>query len=123
LEEGKVFFIEGNKSTYNGNEDTILRILPKVVVPFEELTQRLTGKLIVTIREFELKAGILKKMTPFIKEQGAVTLEVIVYVSSGDRYHIQAGYPIAIKSEFISFLANSRIDHFMERRNVQSQES
>ncbi|MFW5628844.1 MAG: DNA polymerase III subunit alpha [Candidatus Cloacimonadaceae bacterium] len=123
LEEGKVFFIEGNKSTYNGNEDTILRILPKAVVPFEELPQRLTGKLIVTIRDFDLKAGILKKITPLIKEQGAVTLEVVVHVPTGDVYSFHAGYPIVVKRELIGFLKSNNTKYRMVGQSVQNQDS
>lgn len=123
LEEGKVFYIEGNRSTYNGNEDTILRVLPKVVIPFEELSPRLKGTLVVKVRDFELKAGILKKMTPLIKERGAVTLLVEVTTSSGDTYQIEAGYPIAVKNEYINFLTANNIKHFMVGQNVQSQDS
>ncbi|MDD2332347.1 MAG: hypothetical protein PHI68_06830, partial [Candidatus Cloacimonetes bacterium] len=42
---GKVYLVIGSRSQYNNNEDNLLRIVPKQIISFEELPEKLKGQI------------------------------------------------------------------------------
>ncbi len=65
---GKLFFIIGTKSTFNGNEDGILRVLPNALIDFADLASDLSGEIKLNLRSEHLQknhlAELNKKLIP-----------------------------------------------------------
>jgi DNA polymerase-3 subunit alpha len=90
IEIGKVFYVSGAKSLYNGNDDGILRILPKALIPFDELPQVLRGSLKIRLQNHQIKKGYLSEISTWCKRKpGNVSLQVTVEASDMEYYTLE----------------------------------
>lgn len=62
LEEGKVYFISGVRSNFNGSEDGMLRVIPQMIIPFTNISSTLKGDVLVTLSFDQVKKGILNEL-------------------------------------------------------------
>jgi DNA polymerase III alpha subunit len=51
IELGNYLFIFGKKSTYSNGDETILRVVPKMLFPISELRKRLAGEVMIQLDE------------------------------------------------------------------------
>jgi len=62
MEEGKEFFIIGNKNNYTNGKENILRIIPKKILEFEELAKKLSGEIYLKLNEENATPEFAKKI-------------------------------------------------------------
>ncbi|NLN84483.1 MAG: DNA polymerase III subunit alpha [Candidatus Cloacimonetes bacterium] len=109
LKPGRIYFVFGSKSTYNGNEDGMARVSPKALVALEELHLYLWGELSLNIplprlsREFVIEFSSLVE-----KYKGNFTLKTTVITEDGDHHNLE--------SDFRFFPANFLLEWLEERK-------
>nr|MBP7333787.1 DNA polymerase III subunit alpha [Candidatus Cloacimonas sp.] len=75
LVAGKVFFIIGTKSNFNGNDDSMLRVLPNAIIDFADLASDLSGEIKLNLRSEHLQKNHLAELTKkLIPNQGKFKL-------------------------------------------------
>ena len=71
MEEGKEFFIMGNKNNYTNGKENILRIIPKKILEFKELAKNLSGEIFFKLNEDKATPEFAKKLKEgFLKSPG-----------------------------------------------------
>jgi DNA polymerase-3 subunit alpha len=77
MEVGRVFLVYGVRSQFNGNDDGMLRVMPKAMLPFENLARELRGTLKIRLNQIQVKKGLLLELTRRLKQSsGLVKLQV-----------------------------------------------
>ncbi len=109
LKPGRIYFVFGSKSTYNGNDDGMARVNPKALIALEELYLYLWGELSLNIplprlsREFVIEFSSLVE-----KYKGNFTLKTTVITEDGDQHNLE--------SDFRFFPANFLLEWLEERK-------
>jgi DNA polymerase-3 subunit alpha len=67
IEIGKVYYVIGNKSGFNGNDDGILRVLPSQIIAFESLPQFLRGYLRLKLNMEHIRRGVLVEAANWVR--------------------------------------------------------
>jgi len=111
LQIGKVYLISGSKSQYNGNDDGILRILPNALIPFVELPQKLQGCLKVSLRNAQIKKGLLVEIANWTKRKpGRFALQVEVEAADQEKYVLETKNGIFPDNTVLAWLENQNLD-------------
>jgi hypothetical protein len=108
---GKVYYIVGNKSNFNGNEDGILRVLPQAVIAFEDIARLLKGEVKVMLNHEQLKKGYLNELGSAVKNiQGNFKLLTQIQTEDLNYYQLESRRTFFPENGFISWLEKERID-------------
>jgi len=111
ISPGKVFFIIGNKSTFNGNEDSILRILPNALIDFKELPSELSGEIKINIPNAHLKNGLLTELGNRISRNTG-KFKLIIKIQSEDLndYQLESRKLFFPDEALLNWLEKEKID-------------
>jgi len=115
IEIGKVLYIWGAKSQYNGNDDGILRILPKALMPFEALHQALRGSLRIRLQNHQIKKGFLIEIGSWSKRKpGNVSLQVTVEASDMEYYSLETKNRIFPDNDVLMWLEKRGLEFSLD---------
>ena len=108
---GKVYFITGTKSTFNGNDDGILRVMPQSIIPFEELPQELRGEIKILLNTEQIKKGYLNEIGSWCsKHAGGFTLQTQVQTEDLNTYLLESRKRIFPDNSILAWLEKEKID-------------
>ena len=108
---GKVYYIIGSKSTFNGNDDGILRVMPQEIIPFEDLSLLLRGELKVLLNHEQIKKGFLNEIgTWYETHPGGFKLQTQVQTEDLNSYVLESKKLIFPDNNVLSWLEKERID-------------
>ncbi len=115
VQVGKVFYIYGNKSQYNGNDDGVLRVLPAAMIPFDRLASELKGNLKIRLQNQQIKKGALPQIASWCKNKpGAVKLQVTIEAADYENYSLETKNPIFPDNAVLSWLENQGLEFNLE---------
>ncbi|MDY0151641.1 MAG: DNA polymerase III subunit alpha, partial [Candidatus Cloacimonas sp.] len=108
---GKVYYIIGAKSTYNANEDGILRIMPQAIIPFEQLPRELRGELKILLNFEQIKKGYLTDIGKWnSKHPGNFKLVTQVQTEDLNSYQLESRKLIYPENSILTWLEKEKID-------------
>jgi DNA polymerase-3 subunit alpha len=112
---GKVYFIYGSKSQYNGNDDGMLRILPKALIPFAELPDKLEGRILIHLKKEDIQKGLLGEISNWLKvKSGKIKLQVEVEVSDQEKYVLEPKNKIFPDNEMLVWLEHQGLEFSLD---------
>lgn len=112
---GKVYFIYGNKSQYNGNDDGMLRILPKAMIPFAELANKLEGRILIHLKKEHIKKGLLVEISNWLKvKTGKIRLQLEVEATDQDLYILEPKNKIFPDNEVLAWLEQQGLEFHLD---------
>lgn len=110
ISPGKVFFVMGNKSTYNGNEDSMLRILPTAIIPFDELTTGLSGEMKINLQDDQIKGCLPELGNKIVGKEGKFKLITTIHTESKNTYQLESRKLFFPANDLLSWLEKEKID-------------
>ncbi len=111
LANGSIFFIFGNKSGYNGNEDNISRVSPVNLVPLEALYQHLQGEIRLNLNLPTLSREFVDEFFSLTqKTKGSFVIKTNVNTAEGDSYQLEAQKKIFPSNKFLQWLEEKQVD-------------
>ena len=111
ISPGKVFFIIGNKSNFNGNEDGLLRVLPNSLIDFKELPAELSGEIKININNEQLKNGFLTELgTKISHNTGKFKLITKVQREDLNNYQLESRKLFFPNEALLNWLEKEKID-------------
>ncbi|MDD4147387.1 MAG: hypothetical protein PHO85_02575, partial [Candidatus Cloacimonetes bacterium] len=115
IQVGKVYYVLGNKSGFNGNDDGILRVLPAELILFDELPQKLGGNLKLRLNQAQIKKGVLVEVASWIKRKpGQVSLFVEVETKDNEYYSLQTKHSVFPDNSVLAWLDAQKINYKLE---------
>ncbi|MDD2211283.1 MAG: DNA polymerase III subunit alpha [Candidatus Cloacimonetes bacterium] len=119
LHVGKVYYIIGSKSGYNGNDDGILRVLPSELIMFEELPQKMQGCLKLRCNQSHILKGKLVEIASWIKRKpGNIKLQVEVETKDHEYYILETRDTIFADNSVLAWLDAQKIDYKLDIQSV-----
>ncbi len=89
LQIGKVYVIYGSRSQYTTKEENMLRIIPKKVIPFDDLSDNLGGSIILTVDVNKVDDSFLNHLQKWrTRSHGRFTLRCDVVISSHQKVRL-----------------------------------
>jgi len=110
LQPGKVYFIVGNKSGFNGNDDGILRVMPQHIIPFEDLDRSLKGELRITVSFDQIKKGFLKEISSRVKHSGKIKLVSMIQTEDLNTYQLESRKLIYPDNALLAWLEKEKLE-------------
>lgn len=111
LQVGRVYFIMGNRSQYNGNDDGILRVMPSAMIAFEDLPRMLKGRLKITFKAGQVKKELLAEIASWSKRMpGKITLQLEVEAVDLEKYLLETKDGIFPDNATLAWLKNQALD-------------
>ena len=111
ISPGKVFFITGTKSTFNGNDDAMLRILPNSLIPFDALANELRGEIKVHINDKQVKKGCLTDLGERISRcDGKFKLITTIQKEDVNSYQLESRKLFFPGEGLLNWLKKEKID-------------
>ena len=111
ISPGKVFFITGTKSTFNGNDDAMLRILPNSLIPFDALANELRGEIKVHINDKQVKKGCLTDLGERISRcDGKFKLITTIQKEDVNSYQLESRKLFFPGEGLLNWLEKEKID-------------
>jgi len=108
---GKVYYIIGNKSNFNSNEDGVLRVLPQSIIPFEDVANLLHGELRILLNHEQVKKGYLNEIGSVVKaSMGNFKLITQIQTEEMNNYQLESRRTFFPVNEFLSWMERERID-------------
>lgn len=115
MEVGRVFLVYGVRSQFNGNDDGMLRVMPKAMLPFENLARELRGTLKIRLNQIQVKKGLLLELTRRLKQSsGLVKLQVEAQASDEDYYLLEAGNGLYPDNSILQWLDAQKLDFSLD---------
>lgn len=119
IQIGKVYYLIGNKSGFNGNDDGILRVIPAEFIAFENLPSQLRGTLRLKLNFDQIRKGALIEITNWTKhKQGLFSLQVEVESSDSEIYVLETKQGIFADNSVLVWLENQKINFKLEIRSA-----
>ncbi|MCB5256902.1 MAG: DNA polymerase III subunit alpha [Candidatus Cloacimonadaceae bacterium] len=115
LQVGKVYYVSGNKSSFNGNDDGILRVLPLELILFSDLPQKLSGNLRLRLNRAQIQKGALVEVASWVKQKpGQFSLFVEVEAKDQEYYTMQTNQSVFADNSVLAWLDAQKIDFKLE---------
>ncbi|NLW19565.1 MAG: DNA polymerase III subunit alpha [Candidatus Cloacimonetes bacterium] len=109
LKPGKIYFVFGSKSGYNGNDDGMSRVSPKALIALEELYLYLWGELGLEIPLPRLSREFVDEFSSLVeKHKGNFILKTTVVTEDEDQHNLE--------SELRFFPSNALLEWLEERK-------
>jgi DNA polymerase-3 subunit alpha len=111
LTPGRVYYIVGSKSTFSGNEDGVLRVMPQAIIAFEDLPKELKGELKLLLNSEQIKKGFLSEIGTWVeKHPGSFRLQTQIQTADLDSYVLESRKLIFPDNSMLSWLEKEKID-------------
>lgn len=111
LATGSIFFVFGNRSGYNGNEDSMPRISPTDLVPLADLPQHLRGEIRLNLTLARLSEEFVDAyQTLTEKNRGGFSIKAGITTNEGDSYLLDAQRKIFPSNEFLQWLEEKQYE-------------
>jgi len=111
LATGKIFFVFGNRSGYNSNEDSMPRISPTDLVPLDELPQSLRGEIRLNLTLARLSEEFVDEYQTHIEtNRGGFAIKTSITTNEGDSYLLEARRKIFPSNDFLQWLEEKQYD-------------
>ncbi len=107
---GRVFFLIGTKSTFNGNDDGMLRLMPLAMIPFENLAQELKGELRISISAEQIKKGYLKEIAAVVANKGNFKLSTAIQTDDLNSYLLLSRKTMFPSDKTLAWLEKEKVD-------------
>ncbi len=102
---GKILFVTGSRSNFNGNDDSMLRIVPSGILPLEELPRHLKGELTIDFKDRGISRELVDGIEQaFTKSMGHFTLRCTFEDKDGDRVAIESTKTFFPANPFLEWL-------------------
>lgn len=112
LEPGKAYLVWGSKSQYNGNDDAILRVLPKNIVALDALDQYTVGTISMEISQKQIQKGILDEIRDWQKKlPGTITLLVELECKDEEKINLVLPEGIRLDNGFWEWVHNRKLEY------------
>lgn len=112
---GKVYYVCGARSQFNGNDDGILRLMPSSIVPFENLSNVLTGLLRIRLNQSQIKKGYLREIVAWTqRSSGVFSIQIELQATDENVYVFETDKTIFPNSSMIGWLDTNRIEFSIE---------
>lgn len=121
ITEGKGYLITGTRSGYNGNEDSILRVLPAQIVPLTDLPEYMNGKLWLKLENTMIKKGALAEVKKWLDKQGKLKLQVAVQDESLDTYNLEIPKSFFPDNAVFDWLMKKGIEFRLEQVSFETE--
>lgn len=110
LSVGKVCYIIGTKSTFNGNDDGILRVKPQEIIPIESLATELKGEIKIILNFEQIKKGMLGEIGSWVNSSvGRFKLLTNVQTESMDSYTLESRKSVFPDNKILAWLEKEKI--------------
>ncbi|MDZ4181875.1 MAG: hypothetical protein U1B83_03275, partial [Candidatus Cloacimonadaceae bacterium] len=120
LTPGKIFFVVGGKSGYNGNEDNMLRVNPQMILALEELNHAFTGELRINLSLANLSKGLLDDIERNLgKARGQFSLKTTISTPEGDSYQLDSQKKIFPNNALLNWLEKEKIDFHLRVNTLE----
>lgn len=88
---GKVLFVSGTRSNFNGNDDGMLRIVPSKILSLEELPKHMKGELVLDFKAQPVDKTAIDTIEHIFKGSlGHFTLRCLIEDKDGDRVALES---------------------------------
>lgn len=115
IEIGKVYYVIGNKSGFNGNDDGILRVLPSQIIAFESLPQFLRGYLRLKLNMEHIRRGVLVEAANWVRvKPGGISLQLEIETKEQEVITLEAGSGIFADNGVLAWLELQKINYRLE---------
>ncbi len=92
LAAGRIFHVSGTKSSFEGNEETLLRVNPKRMTALEDLPHVLKGEIRLKLPLHKLNKELCNELDLLAdRNRGAFILKTTVTCDDGECYNLEAG--------------------------------
>ena len=93
----------------------MLRVMPKAMLPFENLARELRGTLKIRLNQSQVKKGLLLELTRRLKQSsGLVKLQVEAQASDDDYYLLEAGNGLYPDNSILQWLDAQKLDFSLD---------
>ncbi len=107
---GKVYYIIGTKSTFNGNDDGVLRVKPQEIIPIEDLATQLKGEVKITINHEQIKKGMLGEIGSWAAScTGQFKLITNVQTETMNSYVLESNKKVFPDNKILAWLEKEKI--------------
>ena len=104
VSSGKVLAVIGSRSSYNGNDDGMLRVNPQKIMPIEELPRYLKGELQLELPASKLSKAFVDEVERCVKSTtGQFTLRTTVQ-NEEDSFVLESGKRFFPENRFLEWL-------------------
>ena len=107
---GKVFYLIGTKSSFNGNDDGLLRLMPQAMIPFDSLANQLKGELRISISFEQMKKGYLKEIASMVARQGNFKLITNIQTEDLNSYQLISRKLVFPSDKILTWLEKEKIE-------------
>lgn len=115
MQVGRVFLVYGGKSQFNGNDDGILRVMPKAMIPFEKLDQELSGTLKIRMNQSQIKKGLLLELARQIKRsKGKFRLQTELQGKDEDYFTLETENGLFPDNAILTWLEGQKLEFSLE---------
>lgn len=115
IESGKVYLVMGTKSQYNGNDDGILRILPKQIMAIEEVQDALSGSLKIRLNQSQIQKGMLDLAKDwFGKIPGKLKVVMELQCKDADFIAFEIARGLRPDNSFLEWLHKEKLDFSLD---------
>jgi len=117
VQVGRVFMIYGSKSQYNGNgsDDGLLRLMPKALIPFENLSSELSGTLKIRLNQQQIKKGLLMELARWLKRsRGKFRLQVELQGSDEGYFSMETQHGLFPDNAILQWLDAQKLEFSLE---------
>lgn len=114
-EVGRVCLVYGNKSQFNGNDDSLLRIMPKAMIPFEHLARELVGTLKIRLNQKQIQKGLLQELARWpLRSKGRFRLQVELQGSDEGYYTLETQEQLFPDNAILEWLDKQKLEYSLE---------
>ncbi|MDD3535915.1 MAG: hypothetical protein PHC50_07215, partial [Candidatus Cloacimonetes bacterium] len=111
-EIGKAYLIFGSKSQYNGNDDVLLRVLPKDIVPLDEIDLYIAGELRIGLNQKQIQKGLLDESKDWLKKlPGSLDVTLELECKDGEIIQLVPKSGIRLGNAFLEWLDSKKLDY------------
>ncbi len=111
LATGSIFFIFGNRSGYNGNEDSMPRISPSELIPLNDLPLHLRGEIRLNLTLARLSEEFVDAYYALTERvRGGFAVKASITTNAGDSYVLEAQKKIFPTNDLLQWLEEKQHD-------------
>ena len=115
MQVGRVFLVYGSKSQFNGNDDGMLRVMPKAMIPFENLDSELSGTLKIRMNQSQIKKGLLLELARQIKRsKGKFRLQTELQGKDEDYFTLETENGLFPDNAILTWLEGQKLEFSLE---------